>query len=223
MPDHGPVAVVDLGLLSGSGGDDRMRHGSPLVPRARRRSAGRWRTARETMVIDESCQIAMTLRPHEMTCSINSRYGSQALAVGARASGALGWRNARQTRRTPDWPDFAPGVDASAGGDGGIPTAFRYALAVSRPHARRCLNAAEPPAEPAQRQGVLLRVAARDTGGDTTVPLPLSTSWGAATLLAGLQVSTTGQVSTEARCGLSIGLRSPVRSRPAKSRPVDAG
>jgi hypothetical protein len=70
--------------------------------------------------------------------------------------------------------------------------------------ARRRLNAAERPAEPAQRQDLLLRVVAQDighVGGETTASPPPSTSWGAATSLAGFQVSTTGRfwVSTEGK------------------------
>jgi hypothetical protein len=66
----------------------------------------------------------------------------------------------------------------------------------------RRLDAAERPAEPAQRQDLLLLVVAQDVGhvgGETTVPSPPSTSWGAATSLAGFQVSMTGRfgVSTE--------------------------
>ena len=82
-------------------------------PRARRRgpdhaaagrSAARWRSARQSRGRrPRSCQIAIALRPRPTAATIRSRYGSHALAHGARPGGGqaarggehLPWRNGR--------------------------------------------------------------------------------------------------------------------------------
>src|SRR5262249_51981603 len=131
--------------------------------------------------------------------------------LSGRFSAAPSWISRRSL------PDPSPPVALTAGPDvctgrrrrpaparetAGDPGRLQVHTGRLAPPARRRLDAAERPAELAQRQDLLLLVVAQDVGhvgGETTVPSPPSTSWGAATSLAGFQVSTTGRswVSTE--------------------------
>ncbi len=92
-----------------------------------------------------------------------------------------------------------------------VPGAQRALPSSLRPGQSICICTSLEPEGPAvsldiqklpRRDAMLLLVVAQDVGhvgGETTVPSPPSTSWGAATSLAGFQVSTTGRfwVSTE--------------------------
>ncbi len=80
----------------------------------------------------------MALRPRARAGSMSSRYGSQALAVGARlVGGGQPERSARAADGPPKSVDtslagFGAGGRRRRGRRTGIPAAFRYALAVSR-------------------------------------------------------------------------------------------
>jgi hypothetical protein len=123
---RGPVAVVDLALLPGRRHDDGVCVRGPLTPQLSRRSAGHWRTARQS-----GCR--------------------------RRGPARSPWRSdpgqgpARRIWRRP------PAPTRQADGDP------RLQVHTGRlaPHARRRLDAAERPAEPAQRQDLPLGVTSR--------------------------------------------------------------
>jgi hypothetical protein len=74
MPDHGPVAGVDLSLFSRRSDDHRMCLGGPLAPELGDEAADTGVPAGEAVIVDEeSCQIAMALRPQARACSMSSR------------------------------------------------------------------------------------------------------------------------------------------------------
>ena len=147
--------------------------------------------------------------------AISSRYGSQALAVGARL--ALGGADGRWTPRrwwpvlrTPGSVDTS-GVVAGFGGQGrGRPPRAadrdpgRLQVAAGRlaTDARRLLDAPQRPAQSAQRQDLLLLVVAQDVGhaGEGPRAPRRRQRLGPATVVAGFQVSISGRfwVSTEA-------------------------
>ena len=91
MAHHRPVAVVDLAFLAGRRGD----HDARL---RRRTCRGASATKRRTLAYravkpwssTRSCQIAMALRPRPSASAISSRYGSHALALGARPGRGTG-------------------------------------------------------------------------------------------------------------------------------------
>ncbi len=161
MPDHGAVAVVDPALLPGGGDDDGVRVGCPLALEsfATKRRALAYRPGKPWSSTT-SCQIAMALGPRARACSISSRYGSQALAVGARlagggqGAGAPGSRKGRQGRWTADSPVLAPGADAGAGGGWGCrrPSGTHWPSRAGPPSPLQCDAAASragPTPEPA--------------------------------------------------------------------------
>ena len=85
MPDHRPVAVIDLAFFAGCGGDDdaRLRRGARRA--APRRSDGRWRSAPESRGHRPGPARSPSRCGHGPSASaISSRYGSHALALGAR-------------------------------------------------------------------------------------------------------------------------------------------
>ena len=109
--------------------------------------------ASKPCVSTRSCQIAIALRPRSSARSISSRYGSHALALGARPGrgAAVSWWSvlADPSRWTPRrklpvltrQSRWTFGVVAGFGGQTrgrpprrrmGMPAAFRYSLAVSR-------------------------------------------------------------------------------------------
>ena len=219
---HRPVAVVDLAFLARRGRDDDARLGRRASPRScatkRRTLAYRavkpWSSTR-------SCQIAIALRPAA------ERLGDQ-LAVrlaGARArraarpaaSGGRTSAGRRRSRWTPRWPVLtAPGsVDTSAewpvlAAAPRPPAAAAHrrsrrpsgsALAVSRRTPGRLLDAPQRPAQPPERQNLLLlrrRSRRCSSRRGTTRPRPRQ-RLGALLVVAGFQVSINGRfwVSTE--------------------------
>jgi hypothetical protein len=131
---------------------------------------------------------ATALRPRPAVSSISFRYGSQALAVGARLGGggpvgspAEGDKPTPKSANT-SLPGFARSVDTSMACFGGWPhrsagrtprpAAFRYAPTVSR-RTPVAADAAQRPAQPTKGNDLLLLRVAQEIGhGDagTTVP-----------------------------------------------------
>jgi hypothetical protein len=91
MTDHRAVAVIDLAFLAGgavvittrASGDDAPRSVSTKRRTLAYRATKPWSSTR-------SCQIAIALRPRPSASAISSRYGSHALALGARPGRGTG-------------------------------------------------------------------------------------------------------------------------------------
>ena len=198
---HGPVAVVDLPFLPGRGHDHRVRLGGALAAELPDEAADAGVPPREAVVIDQVLPDRHGIAPPGERRARSARgrarrrwpWGLGSWAA-ARRAGSRGRPEGRQvgghlTGR------FWRRRRAPAGRRTAIPAAFRYALAVSRrtpvaasmrrsvqpsrPNARTCCSCRRPRCWSCRR-------------GDHSLPAA-STSWGAATSLAGFQVSTTGR------------------------------
>ena len=173
-----------------------------------------------------SCQIAIALRPRPSASAISSRYGSHALALGARpgATARSRWTppGGRFAAESVDTSAWWPVLPARVGGHLRRNGRFWPSMRRRRPRPRtampgglqiaarrlatdagRLLDAPQRPAQSPQRQDLLLFVVAQDVAhaGEGTLRSPPASTSRPLLVMAGFQVSINGRfwVSTEVR------------------------
>src|SRR6266545_1443265 len=207
VPHHGALAVVDLPFLPRRGDDHRVSLRRALSPQRDHETPNAGVARGKAMLIDQ----VLPDRHGVAAAAEGERDQLPIRLAGAGDRGAAGGRGPHgqvgQARRQRAgvgghltgrlWQgSAAPGrADCDPGG-------LEIGARRLATDAGRLFDTPERPAQPPQGQNLLLSVVSQDVGhadGESTLSTAASTSWGAATSLAGFQVSTTGRfwVSTE--------------------------